>query len=493
MEVCSCYLPDVSSIILAAGSGEGAEKIPPKMKDVDIQVKVIPEIGYKTEVNDPAPDKIVKLLLKNLPHTNSFWWVHNYHLGKNPAFTEALLRIADTHKNSRIILHIHDFPECGRFENMEIIKKKVSLPLYPVQDNIRYAVINKRDYDILIKSGLPEKTVFELSNPVETKTNKKDVQANSSLGNRLFKKFGKTFPNFDPALPIIMYPVRCIRRKNVLEAVLLTVLHQELNLLVTLPGVSKQERTYSELTESVFRRGMVKGIFGIGASEESGINFSELTTAVSGIISTSIMEGFGYQFIEPILWQKPLFARSLDILNGMEQLWQEYPAFFYNNLKVPIANTERKNLLSRYKRRLKKMSSILPEKSVTKIAAEIPKRLEAETVDFADLDPDTQVKKIESAQDPAFRQELRGINENIIGSYFPGPFNEPVRNLTLLERQYGYEPYSRKIENVLHSFSKEDVFSIKKSQKEIETNIVTFFAKPEYLRPLYEPYNSSKF
>ena len=45
---------------------------------------------------------------------NAVWWVHNYHLGKNPLFTEALLRLAADPRGPRLVLQPHDFPEAGQ-------------------------------------------------------------------------------------------------------------------------------------------------------------------------------------------------------------------------------------------------------------------------------------------------------------------------------------------------------------------------------------------
>ena len=43
---------------------------------------------------------------------------------------------------------------------------RCALPPYPGGDNVRYAVLNRRDYDAMTTAGCPERRIVLLGNPV---------------------------------------------------------------------------------------------------------------------------------------------------------------------------------------------------------------------------------------------------------------------------------------------------------------------------------------
>ncbi|HTP57516.1 MAG TPA: glycosyltransferase family 1 protein, partial [Spirochaetia bacterium] len=138
----------------------------------DAEVLCAPDIDYLSPpllsrmLWKKRVERLTGMLMERFGGRNAVWWVHNYHLGKNPVFTDAVLKVAGMPDGPRLILQPHDFPEAGRSTNLRLLDRFVSRPLYPVGPRVRYALINRRDMDLLRKAGVPADLVFLLENPV---------------------------------------------------------------------------------------------------------------------------------------------------------------------------------------------------------------------------------------------------------------------------------------------------------------------------------------
>lgn len=283
-----------------------------------------------------------------------------------------------------MVLQIHDFPECSRYEYVEQLKNYIDGSLYPVQDSIRYAVINSRDRKILTAAGIPEDSVFLLDNPVEEE---EPLNGNDEAYIRLDKFFTDSQETYLPGKPILIYPVRTIRRKNVLEAGFLTkLLSFQANLFVTLPGISETEKTYSQTVEKAFADGLIKGVFGSGPKgEKAGFGFKEQIKASSAVISSSVQEGFGYLYVNALQWGKPLLARYLDILDGMMEVFADTGSLFYSNINVPLTEMEKEDLKKSYGMKIKSLERFLPDIAIAALEDQINTLLKKEHIDFSFL------------------------------------------------------------------------------------------------------------
>ena len=259
---------DISEFRLVTGEEEGTAAAMERIRDglerdaADrLRLDVLPELAYAEQGGSGAAAGEVERTAERLEaryDKDTLWWVHNYHLGKNPVFTAALMRAAGGGRRN-MLFHIHDFPECGRRENRERLDGVLEGPPYPNGPHIRYAVINERDRRILADGGLGD-AVSLLSNPVPRPP--QGEGGGSALRAALAERCGKDNPGFMPDAPILLYPVRAIRRKNVLEAALLArVLDEPANLIVTLKGESDQEKGYSSAVEGAFRDGSIPGVW----------------------------------------------------------------------------------------------------------------------------------------------------------------------------------------------------------------------------------------
>src|SRR6056297_569422 len=503
--------PDQFEITLVCGRDSQrtniVEKIEKALKSQGIEAKVhsqpIPEIDYLVEQDTPPKVEDIKQKL-NEYFSGSIWWVHNYHIGKNPFFTEALLQIAREQPQQQLILHIHDFPESGRFSNLKALYENLESPIYPISQNVRYVVINSRDRDILRNAGIPEGRLFLLNNPIEPHST---AHVDSwQVQQKIENWAGEHIPGWKPEGKLLLYPVRTIRRKNVLEAGLLThLVESPVNLLVTLPGVSQQERAYSSLVESAFQNLLISGAWGIGGNlDEIGISFEELTRSADVIVSTAIQEGFGYLFINSVLWGAPLIARDLDILGALKDYFLPQSSYFYSQLQVPLSTGDRAALGDTYSQILNSVAGLLPDDQHKRIRYEVEQLLAERLIDYSYLSVEQQYQVLrQAAESPEFVLELREINAETAATMENLLRGPQVKNHDQIIKQLGAPAHSKAIETILASFNKNEAQEQAEDQVEstakenadgqrssaaedpIHRKVLQSFNHLQYLRPLF--------
>ncbi|MFO8065169.1 MAG: hypothetical protein ACQETQ_00870 [Spirochaetota bacterium] len=468
----------VDEVILVSGSEDNTDRVVDRITrdapQLSVCAHVHHELGYVSQQNGVSLSalqrRIEDLLRGNYLGHDTVWWVHNYQLGKNPAFTAALINILETNPVQRAVLQIHDFPECARFENLDFLRSHVSSPVYPLNKNIAYATINERDREILVAAGVPQNSVYALPNPVPPKPAGRQSAIGAGPGSdgeltreavlsRLNEAFGSRFPSFDPDGMLFLYPVRGIRRKNVLEAAFLTKLFnasagRRANMLVTLPGASPQEKPYWDLVAAAYSDGTIPGMGGIGAElEPIGVEFGDLMRTADLVVSTSVQEGFGYAFFEAPMWGRPLLARYLDVLAGLDHLFEAAACSFYSGLRVPFESPSidsiRAILRIRYDEQLERAAQHLPRSARERLEAEVEEMLSDHTIDFSFLMAQIQYSYTKDLADSVFANDVRSLNPEVL---------EPMMRLTEEGdtggaapdmSELGYPAYAERVGNLL--------------------------------------------
>ncbi len=294
-------------------------------------IKTYEKLYYLAE-EDTSHDELnskykhIYTYLKSLISKKDIIHTHNIHLGKNPVLTYAIYNLAL--EGYHIINHAHDFPE-DRPKNWEFLKIiieghfQVSLTevLYPNINNYHFGIINSYDCDRLISYGLPKGKIMYLPNPVYfslTEEEKKFTKESSynAICNTL---------SLDSAKRIITYPVRVIRRKNIEEFILLSVLFaDQFHWLVTQPPQNPVEKKYYRTWKQFCEKLNLTQIhFEVGTK----VNFIQLLVASRYCISTSIREGFGMTFLEPWLFGTPVIGRNIPYVTK---------DFIKNNMQFPL-------------------------------------------------------------------------------------------------------------------------------------------------------------
>jgi hypothetical protein len=282
----------------------------PSPENFGVDVRHYPELGYTETIAAPEtiePQKVADRLAQDM---HSKWstggcdllHVHNPTLAKNRWFLQILKALQ--RRGIRLLLQIHDFAEDGR-------PGAYFSEDYP--RDCHYAVLNARDRAILLAAGLRPEGVHQIPNVVRPLPSRPDAAKAETRR--------------------VLYPVRAIRRKNIGEALLLSLFFDSgQTLTVTLPPNSPADMpAYTSWKHFCTAKGLP-------VQFEAGLRYdlADLVHASDYLLTTSITEGFGFSFLEPWTAYKLLGGRKLpDICSDFESngLRLEH---LYTHLVVPL-------------------------------------------------------------------------------------------------------------------------------------------------------------
>ena len=421
-------------------------------------------------------NKIHAFFISQQPSEKCVWWVHNYHLGKNCAFTAALLLYIRSAPRQTFLLHIHDFPEQGRIENYTQLRAHISCSLYPQENNVRYIVINPMDYDILRDAGINRHQVSYIPNPTFVKSEHELSHAYKIPISRMrairemfacntITKYAYGYP-IPPQSRILMYPVRTIKRKNVIEAMLITALlncfqidngysatHPYAALIVTLPANSKQHYQYSRMIQKLFSKKAI-GLWGIGlALNNLHITYHELIASSHAIISSSVQEGFGFTMFEALLSQKPFISRTIPTLQLSAPYFDNNQLQQYDTIRcpwhLPILSKNKNILYKHYLSQKNRISLSYSQATVQRVHKEIEHMFAQPYIDFSCLTCALQKNILLSTNINIFKSMLEenAVLLNAISTSLQMNFQQP--NYQKLIATYGSAYFVKQIHAVL--------------------------------------------
>jgi glycosyltransferase involved in cell wall biosynthesis len=233
--------------------------------------------------------------------------MHNPNLGKNPVLSYVLYLLAK--EGLFLFYHCHDFAEdrkANAMFNEHILGFFSENPhevLYPRFKNCSFGTLNSRDVERLKKWGLEPNRIKYLPNPVAVEA---PATVSTEAREEVCRRLGA-----DTAKPIILYPVRVIRRKNIGELILLASLFENrATWLVTLAPHNPVEIPFYREWKEFARSISAPVIFDVGHK----VDFSLLMSSADRIITTSRQEGFGMSYLEPWLFAKPVVGRRIAYL-----------------------------------------------------------------------------------------------------------------------------------------------------------------------------------
>lgn len=304
--------------------------------------KFLPELQYlNRELTDSEREqirlKILQFLIEQLSaKPNSILHIHNVNLGKNPILNLCIYELAQ--QGFAIVNHCHDFAEDNRPKNLEhlkaVIEVQYKLPLNEVlySKNIYYAVINRKDQDRLQQADIPISKILYLPNAIDLPQPIPPQEASNTLR--------ETF-HLDQQLPIFLYPVRVIRRKNIAELILFSCIFREKGYWMATQAPQNPEELPAYLDWKEFcHQNEIPLLFEVGQK----LDFNLLMSGADIIITTSISEGFGMTFLEPWLYSKPVVGRDLpEITKDFKATGIQFP-FLYQELKTESGEFSKLNL-----------------------------------------------------------------------------------------------------------------------------------------------------
>lgn len=285
----------VSTVVRAASQALADAAVPHVIlvgdsPPADLPCEIVDGLGYLKAPTDLSADTLLTRLRdaaqRELGSQPNIWHFHNHSLGKNTLISQVVDRLAQ--EGERLVLQLHDLAEDGRPHNYPNITGRDFL--YPISPRIHYAFINSRDRRLFEEAGLAQSQSHFLPNPVPSQP---------------------PAPPSTEKSPLILYPTRAIRRKNIGEILLLSLLAPKgTRFAITLtpkdPAAKAIHDSWRELAEQLDLPIAFHVVDGSGdASYEAWLK------RATHFITTSVAEGFGLNFLESAAFGKPLIGRNL--------------------------------------------------------------------------------------------------------------------------------------------------------------------------------------
>jgi len=273
--------------------------------------------------------------------------VENASVGAHPAFNLAMARLVERSPKTRFVFRVHDmaFTRPGNFQAVKELAAQAGMGskgvrdlLFPDGPNTLHLAVNRADAFTLYSQGLEESRIRYLPNPVD-----ESLAGGEKLAGRLREEMEK-LGWAKPGEHLLIYPVRAVPRKNISEALLVTRL---LNLLAAGHGgiphalqpdgpyrlmvaIQPEEAKFSHYVDLVgefIEKNGFEAKLGLeelvgpvchlkkggGSAECFGV--AELYAAGAATVTTSVLEGFGFGFIEPWCAGRVAIGRRVPVMN----------------------------------------------------------------------------------------------------------------------------------------------------------------------------------
>lgn len=393
-------------------------------------ILVLPDLAYGTDAPNAAglARNCREAATNALGGAPDLWHIHNHSLGKNLAAVLLVRQLAD--EAEALVLQMHDFAEDGRPANYALLAEHFrgsargfGEMLYPQGGRIHYAPINGRDADFLRAADFADDHVHGLANAIHFDTDTLEAAPKPDLGGRRLH----------------LYPTRAIRRKNVGEFLLWSALSDGDEIFgLTLGPKNPAERPEYEAWCRFAADAGLPAQFAM--TEES--DFLGLMKAADSLVTTSVAEGFGLAFLEPLLIGKPLSGRALpEITTEFRNAGIDMNSL-YERVDVPlvwVGSSFRQQLAER-------LGAAFKQYGRTATEADVQRAFEAavcdDCVDFGRLNALQQRGVIEHLlADPGKREAIRPTSLDCATV----PPEAVATGRTIVEQDYSLDRYGERL------------------------------------------------
>ena len=298
--------------------------------------------------------------------------------------------------------------------------------LYPASPNIKYIAINRYDRSRLIEHGIEESNIFYIPNSVDRSMIPPDDRTDG-LRTKIIRR-----EKLDSSVRFILYPVRCVRRKNVEEAIFFTCLLNclsdgnttkktchiggKFHLLVSLKPENGDDARYADQLLEFVRKHRLPVSIGFNdlvalerecdpqdptKIERYGVG--DMMRVADLVITTSVLEGFGFAYIEPWILDRAVIGRSIPFITPDFQLKGMKLGHFYTVLLV-----DGKDFKDIGK------SKAVPEQALQERLDMIPRLADTDFVDKVIERNETPIRATLRLLDPDKRKKIIAINKKVV-------------------------------------------------------------------------------
>jgi hypothetical protein len=353
-------------------------------------------------------------------------WMHNPTLGKNPSLTGAVRHWAA--QGRRMILHLHDFAEDGRPALYAALAGAQPAPgrwLYPAGPHLRYAVLNSRDRDVLLRAGADPASVSLLPNAVDAPAESAPPEA------------------AEPGR--LLNPVRAIRRKNIGELLLRAAQEPRRRWALTLPPTQPADLPAYRRWRALAERLNLAVEFETGAPPQ-GEPLARALARAEAVYTTSIAEGFGLGFLEPWAAHRSVCGRDLpELTTGLREAGLTLDGL-YSAWPVPWRVLDGDAFRRRFVAAFARSRQRYGRADADNIAGRAWDALAAnETVDFGALDEPAQTEVLLHADRLAPPPPANAAAPDVI-----------ARNAACVRTAFGADAYARGVQALLDAVFRTD-------------------------------------
>jgi len=442
---------DVRVLVVHGGQCADWPDRVPGVSRLDYAIRVASGLGYD-DAQPREPRALAARLTSLLVEAggspqSTVVHVHNHSLGKNTALAGALAELAE--EGWPLLLQIHDFAEDFRPESYQRLRAAShggadpdgAGALYPQAAHVHYAVLNRRDARILTAAGIEPERLHVLPNAVGDLG---PLPPREPARRELADRFG-----IPQDRPLLLYPIRGIRRKNLGEALLWSAAAERgWHLGVTLPPLNPVERPSYDRWKALAASLALPAAFEIGG--EAGLPYAGNLAAADRMLTTSVAEGFGLVFLEAWLAGKRLVGRDLPEITADFRAAGLRLDDLCPRLGIPLewigAADWRSQIEQAYGATLARFGRRSPPPSELRRALD---ELAADgSVDFGSLTSRHQQEVIEQvAGSDERRRQLRRLNDGIETALQHEQMGGPVveENAAVVRRVYSLEACGRRL------------------------------------------------
>jgi hypothetical protein len=275
--------------------------------------EVVPELSYLETLGRPSTgyrqnlsQALSKVFLRHRP---KLVWAHNLSVARNVLAGLELAKVAQAH-GSQLLCHNHDWWTESRWRRWpEMLawgvesEAEVAQAVCPSGDHVRHACVHPRDAALLSEHfGLRSEWLPNLSpSQLFPPTQEQLERGREKLGEKL---------------PYWLAPVRVVGRKNLLEAMLLTHVmrgrHFATMGAASSPAESAWETRLAEGAQHLNMR------LTVGLARQEKLPPSVLIAAATGLVQSSVQEGWGLPSQEAATVRRPLLLRQLPGLEHVQ-------------------------------------------------------------------------------------------------------------------------------------------------------------------------------